>query len=408
MFLARKPISNTAYYACTGSFNGLGSYYVFLIFLSYMIPVLINGVMTIDVGGVSAYGLAGDGHLNYVVLWSVAIFCFLFGAGRLQGPVRFNVSPQTISALWLAFLVIAPISIVLKILLRSQGVYDSYAFDSGQMTGGVWSMSMSFSELSVYLFALSLAVGNRKLTIGFFFLVCLNLLHGTRIFFVSAVSIFVFYYVSARGISWARFLSISLAFVLLLIGAAVTFIIRSSVVIDWSNPIEVFQYAISPVIYESVFSQLAMLDFANGIHILFNCNPFNYVLDIVGFVLPRFINPDKDSMCIDYLASLQPLGALNGIFGVFAYFQYFSFIFFLILGIAARIIFLKARKNVYFFSLAIYIFGSIILRLVRDGPVYAIKFVSVALFGCLMIYLAQRFLAAIAEPPQDDGVGKTA
>ena len=59
------------------------------------------------------------------------------------------------------------------------------------------------------------------------------------------------------------------------------------------------------------------------------------------------LNPGKDKLCIDYLAELQFLGALNGVFGAFAYFQWAFGILFLAFGLTGRLLFQYGRRNIF-------------------------------------------------------------
>lgn len=367
-------------------FTGMGTAYAGAIFLLYMAPVLLAGLLALEVGGVAAIGLNGQAaYLRYLTVWALAIIPFLLGAGICRGSVVLREPEQLKSSMWMIVFALSPIVIGLKLMLVSAGVYESYAFDSGLMSGGIWSLSMSFSEMCLFLFAVAVAMGDARLMLATGALIGLNLLHGTRIFAVCAVSIFFFYWISVRTLTLKRLVLAGLAFIAVLFVSFLVFKARSNVELDYQDTAILIEYLVSPIVFESLFSQLALIDLANGVPIALRCTGLDYFYDLVSFLLPRALNPDKDDQCISYLFALQPLGALNGVFGIHAYFGAFSALFFLAFGLLGRFLWTLGRSNFYFLALTLYFFGSLVLRLVRDGPIHAVKYLSVAVFTCLVI-----------------------
>ncbi len=384
-------------------FNGRGSLYVFSIFLLYIVPVLTSQAINFDIGGAGSIGLEGAGAVaEYLVLWTVAVVSFMLGMGSIRGSVALALPRHAVKSIAGLLMVVGPATIATKVLLQRQGVYESYAFDSGQMSGGVWTFSMALAEIDLYLFAASLLLKNAKLTAACLFLVALNLIHGTRIFAAGAISISYFFWISTHQISLKKFMAMVVSVFLVVGLGMVIFIFRSHVEIDYSQYDQLFKYFISPIVYESLFSQLALIDFANGLKINFVCSPIDYYFDVLGFIVPRILNPDKDALCISYLDDLQPLGALNGVFAVYAYFGTFSFVLFGLFGFIGRAFFRFGRRNYYAMTLSLYFSGSIVLRLVRDGPVYAMKFLSMAVFGCLSLFVIELMLEKLSLRKQGD------
>ncbi len=368
-----------------------GAAYVAFIFVSYMVPVLLNSLVQIDLGGLSTIALSDVGAATkYIFLWAAALAFFFLGSGIPTGRIDVALPPVVKSAMWLFLGVTGPILIALKVELAAQGVYDAYAFDTGAMVGGVWSMSTALSEMVLYAFAMALLLKDRWLMLISFALLSLNLLHGTRIFTVCALSIFIFWWIATHRV---RLRSVAIAVVVamaIVLGSLGVFLQRSNVDLSSSDATEVAQYVVSPVLYESVFSQISLIALANGDPLEFRCNPVDFVFDLASFLTPRALNPGKDKLCIDYLSELQFLGALNGVFGAFGYFQWFFGVLFIAFGLTGRWLFRVGRKNIFFLSLAIYFFGSISVRLLRDGPILAAKFLSVAVFASIVLFAMSR------------------
>jgi hypothetical protein len=135
---------------------------------------------------------------------------------------------------------------------------------------------------------------------------------------------------------------------------------------------------LSPIVYESLFSQLSLRNVVNTSDIMNSTGALpDFFVDVFSFITPRFLLPDKDSFL--YLArftELSPLGAFNGYATGLIYFGVFWPIFYLLLGGLASWLYRKARTNAYWLIFYVYFTADALFRFMRDGYVIPIKIIA--------------------------------
>jgi len=268
-----------------------------------------------------------------------------------------------------------------KLYLIPDGVYSSYAFDTGKMASPIWTLSMFLSEAIVAISIVFLTSSGKNDRLWYYFLnsiLLINLLHGTRIFFIITILIYFCWMFHSGKLKLnirivlrllALFLFIALFFYLL-------FMYRSNV--QFSRESFSLEKIISPIIYESVFSQISLLRTLEYDLIDKEIEAFRLYTDTLIFITPRFIIPEKDSlMLLSELAKkgyvLSPLGACNGYAAAIVYLGYlFPFLYFL-LGMFTAFLCRISVYSRYFEIIYIYFVADILFRFVRDGLIIPSK-----------------------------------
>ena len=386
-----------------------------IINIGYCGPVLLAYALGYSEGGVAetldiSSSLIVDFGLIYflavVAFWAGAVLMEKFGwITTLRSARHYQ---QSIALFGIKFMTSAVCIalIVTKLLLIPAGIYSSYAFDSNQMTGGVWSMSMALSEVLVALL-LALLVGTRRITspwfIAAFLCLSINLLHGTRIFdVVIVVGVVCYYWITTEfDARRLRKLLFSLA-----LAVAVLYVVFSSrAQYLYSDDSTGWTVAISPVVYEAVFSQTSLFRFLDNYSVSLVGDPVGFIADAVSFTLPRFLNPEKDvGGTLQPYAWLSPLGAFAGHAAGLIYFGYMLPVFYFLLGAFASWLQRMSRRDSYFFVVYIYFISDILLRLMRDGFIYPVKYlvdscgvlVMAALLSSLLSAASTRYLRRAA------------
>jgi hypothetical protein len=241
---------------------------LFLLFnLFYFAPLL--GVMLFSY---SEGGAAKAADLDWDVIRKITYIyllgSFAFVCGSRFGPFLGLVTTRPIAQRALRLiglnrpfrlLCLATIGMFLlsKVLLRPLGVYSEYAFVTDSMTGGVWSFSMFCSE-SLLLLSIVVLFSSARRNVSWFLILTgingINLLHGTRIFFIIAGITFCFYQYVRGNLTFKIAI---LAFGGVLLVSYLVFLSRSQVEMDDQT----FSFAplISPIVFESIFSQLSLV-----------------------------------------------------------------------------------------------------------------------------------------------------
>ena len=356
----------------------------FLIFnVFYYVPVL--GIVWFDYseGGTSAAADL-DSILTKRLTWIyvLGLGAFLFGSlcTRLlwkPNPSEKDAPPLQMFKLGTSFKVVCLamvlIFLVSKFLLIPSGVYSDYAFDTENMTSGVWSFSMFCAESLVFLSIMVLFSTIKHNVRWFLFLSVINganLLHGTRIFFiVGAIALALYLYLNGK-------LTLKLAVAglagILVLGYLV-FLSRSHIESDDQT----FSAArlISPIMYESIFSQLSLIETVRHPELWnFWGSVHNFFLDAIYLTVPRFLSPDKDKLLfISRFADLSPLGAFSGYAQGLIYFGIFFPCFYFVLGIMAGWLFHLARNSRFWSVLYVYFVCDFLFRIMRDGYIIPIK-----------------------------------
>lgn len=283
-----------------------------------------------------------------VLFYSCAIISFLSGCGlaylgweAIKTKKSIFIQPATTTPVWnnrnyalsgwkkIIILSVCFALFFAKALLINEGVYNSYAFDSGGMDSKLWRVSMGLSEMAIAFFAFSLVAKHWRLAGLLLLCISINLLHGTRIYFMIAVFMIMYerIYLS-RAITFRRamFLSLIVGCVLLFAFLAV-FFHRSGV--TYSLRDLDFETIISPIIYESIFNQISFVRMLK-IHIYSALDPDvpRLFYDIFVFRMPKFMT-DGVILHTSEFGELSPLGGMSGFATALIYFgQLYPLVYF--------------------------------------------------------------------------------
>jgi hypothetical protein len=381
---------------------------LFFIFynLLYLLPLLLAfGFGYEDEGSVGrVLGVTGTTILKACAIYMAGIIAFVAGSsgihflswskyGRLPAPRPFRQFQIGIAE-WLAIGILIAVFVSTKIALVPLGVYNAYAFDTGLMdSNGIWSFSTFCSEAMV-LVALIVLFSNAKHNIAVFLLLSgingINLLHGTRIFFISSMMSLMLY-ANVRGkITYKAVLfygPILGTGVLLL--TYLVFLSRSAVDVAGAfTPAKL----ISPLIYESVFSQMSLLTLIKTPMIWGGLDTLGWFPhDVFVFTIPRFLVPDKGELqYIGQFYWLSPLGAFNGYAQALLYFGLlFPFCYFL-LGVLGSWLFRLGMRSPWWFIFYALFTEDFFLHLARDGYIISTKMLLNSL-ELLAILIAWRY-----------------
>ena len=285
-----------------------------------------------------------------------------------------------------------------KVLLLPLGVYSDYAFDTESMIGGVWSFSMFCSE-SLLLLSIVVLFSNAQRNVLWFLILTgingINLLHGTRIFFmVAAIAFCLNLYVRGK----LTFRLGILAFCSTLALGYFVFLSRSHVEVDDRT----FSAArvISPIMFEGIFSQLSLIGTIKHPEIWsFWGSPHHFFLDALYFVTPRFLLPGKDGMLfINRFSDLSPLGGFSGYAEGLIYFGVFFPVLYLIVGIVADWLLRHARHSQFWSVIYVYFVSDILFHIMR-GYIMEIKMLANGLvILAIVVFLQPRANSARAYP----------
>lgn len=298
----------------------------------------------------------------------------------------------------IALLILVPVFIISKIALIPTGVYHEYAFDADLMSGPVWTFSTFCSETLILAQIIFLFNRNRHNVWMFCILSGLNginLLHGTRVFFIITVMIGILYaymrgYLPLRRIIlWGP-----PSFMAILLIAYLIFLRRMSLSAD--NAFSMVKI-VSPIIWESLFSQLSLIGVLTipGVWAL-GGHASHFFIDVVIFSLPRIIVPDKSlllySSTFDYLS---PKGAFNGYALGLIYFGIFYPLFYFVLGVVGSSLYAKAQVSSWWMILYGFFTADFLFRIMRDGYVIPFKML-INTFELLIILIVWRYIYGFA------------
>jgi len=363
----------------------------------YFLPILfiyLSGY--VDVGAADAIGLL-DSRLVFemTTIYAEGIIAYTVGSFVTEWLLkRFRVTSSSVayptlhlgSAERISVTLIAGLFICVKAAMIPLGVYHVYAADSGEMTGGIWSFSMVCSECLLLASILVLNSDSKWNVSGFVLLSVLNgvnLLHGTRIIFIVNIMAYVLYlYVNGR-LTLKRILILGpLLFTGVVALAFFVFLSRSGS--DLGEQLSIAR-ALSPIIYESVFSQLSLGAVVNTPDIMNSTGSLpSFLVDIILFTAPRFLVPDKDALTyIHQFNALSPLGAFNGYAAGLIYFGVFWPLFYVVLGGIASWLYSKAKGSPYSWIFYSYFTSDVLFRFMRDGYLIPVK-----ILGDMLVLLA--------------------
>lgn len=356
----------------------------FLFFnLVYFLPLLGVALFNYSEGGTStAADLDFDVTRKITFVYLLGILAFVCGS-KLSPFLGFASTRPILQRALRLFGLNSPfrllcwamvgLFVVSKVLLVGLGVYSQYAFETDSMTGGVWSFSMFCSESLLFLSIVVLFSNARRNVLWFLILTGINginLLHGTRIFFIIAGITFCFYlYLRVRLTLKIAILAFSGS----LLVSYLIFLSRSKVEVD----VQTFSFTrvISPIMYEGIFSQLSLIETIKHPQLWSLWGSLhNFFLDALYFVIPRFLLPGKDEILfINRFSDLSPLGAFSGYAQGLIYFGVFFPLFYCILGIIAGWLLRQAKDSQFWSAIYVYFVCDFMFRIMRDGYIIPIK-----------------------------------
>lgn len=316
-------------------------------------PVLYVYFFGFTEGGADSVFLLTPHLLDMMInFYFVMVLSFFFGS-RLVG---FGVVLDTNKGIFdkvsynsnifnFIFFVVVAVHVLFKFLLVNEGVYDSYAFDSGAMESKVWTVSMGLTELVISLFVFFLFTDNPKKAFICFLAISLNLLHGSRIFTLIGLFVYCFYFIYyVRAISGVKVLVYGCGlFFIVLISFFMVFAYRSGIKIEF-GAID-FDVLISPIVYESLFNQVSFLTMLGKLEQqVVSFSPYMFVLDSIKFTLPSFFNA-RDTLYVSSFGNLSPLGGLSGYASAIIYFSNYSFLWYFMIGVFLSFLMRASRSK---------------------------------------------------------------
>ncbi len=372
----------------------------------YYLPILLVFLWGYQEGGVESFvSFSTTTMVAITCIYFVGFFSFICGAKmttalKALGPthgIHYKRRPWIDIRLSDKFVIFLMVLCFLasKIAIIPLGVYSTYAFDSGKMTGGVWTFSTFCSEALLLISILVLFSSYKRRVPLFIFLSlinCVNLLHGTRIFFISTVLAAIIYAYVIGHLSIRRMLIVGpITFTLLLGLTYVVFLLRSSVSLEGGLTAE---RLLSPLVYESVFSQISLVGAANAPKVWGTLySGLYFISDALINSMPRLLLPDKDALLyIDKYAYLSPLGGFNGYAQGLIYFGLFFPVFYFIVGFFASFLYQKAKSSGWWLVIYIYFTADFLFRIMRDGYLIPIKgMINCLEILCILVVLRKLF-----------------
>jgi oligosaccharide repeat unit polymerase len=368
----------------------------------YFFPLLFVFLLGYEQGGIEEIlAISGATMRRICFAYGSGIAAFVVGAytpAFLSWSLKGRSRPVS-QTRWLQIGVTEKIAIVIvciifvasKASLVPLGVYRDYAFDTDSMIGGRWTFSMFCSEAMVLAGIVLLFSKSKKRLRNFFIISALNglnLLHGTRIFFISTVMVLVMYgYVRGKVTLKRAMLYGPLVFAFVLGLTYITFLSRSHVSTTGAfSAVAV----VSPVVYESVLSQMSLIGVLGPTPVGDTLgHPLRFVMDIFLFTVPRFLLPDKESFIyIERFYYLSPFGAFNGYAQGIIYFGVLFPVFYFLLGLTGSYLYRKSGQNPWWFLLYIFFTADFLLHIMRDGYLVPFKMlINTAEFIFILILL---------------------
>jgi hypothetical protein len=355
----------------------------------YYVPLLVIYIWGYSEGNaVKEIALDPDSFSAITILYVEGLIAFSLGSllastfqSRFLNAQRnwsSSAQPHLGTAEKLTVLLVAGMFICAKAALVPLGVYSIYAFDTGEMTSGIWSFSMFSAECVLLMSILVLFSGiryNKSLFLVLSLLNGINLLHGTRIIFIVNVMVIIVYAYLRGSLTLRKMVIFGPIFFAAVLGVTYTvFLSRSSA---FGNELSIAR-VLSPIVYESLFSQLSLRNVVNTQDIMNSTGALPaFFVDVFSFITPRFLLPDKDSLLyLSRFNELSPLGAFNGYATGLIYFGVFWPIFYFVLGGLASWLYRKARTNAYWLIFYVYFTADALFRFMRDGYVIPIKIIA--------------------------------
>lgn len=389
-----------------------------LIFLAlnclYFIPILGVFFFNYSEGGtITLADLDAMTLKRTIAVYLAGIIAFLLGSGTAHKPALFLSNNNEVRILrrfeirnsfWAITLVVIAGLLISKVLLIPEGVYAEYAFDTQNMTSGMWNFSMFCSE-SLLLLSIALLFSTHKHNVRWFLALsavdATNLLHGTRVFFMIAGLTLCFYAFLRRKLNWR--VAVALVLIAISIGYVV-FLSRSNAVVDTEalSPARL----ISPIMYESIFSQLSLFEAVRSPQLWDTFgSPHNLLLDTFYFLVPRFLFPDKDqALFIDRFGDLSPLGAFSGYAQGLIYLGFLFPLFYFVLGRIAAWLFRRAETSGFWAVGYVYFVCDSFFRIMRDGYIIPIKMLINGLTILALMAVLDRGFNFLSGPAPADAM----
>lgn len=387
---------------------------------AYLLPLVAVFVWGYSEGGAGETARVDISTMGLIcgvyVLGSVAFTC---GAGSFTALQHMRLGTQRPWAAPLYTLTLADrlalvglvgLFVLTKVALVPLGVYQRYAFDTGEMSGGVWSFSMFCSEAMILAAVLVLFSSSKWNVRGFLLLSAINgvnLLHGSRVFFVITVMAAVLYaYVRGHLTLRRVFIYGPLALLALLTLGYFVFLSRTGASLE--GAFSAAQLA-SPLVYESVFSQQSLMTLIGSPDTWDRWGHFGQFLqDIVLNTSPRLLVPEKDELVyFNEYAYLTPLGGFNGYGAGLIYFGLFFPVMYFALGAIGSWLQAKARDSSWWLVLYGYFCASTLFRIMRDGYLIPIKMLINAVQILLILTLLRALFRGVSATMQADSAAHT-
>jgi hypothetical protein len=286
-----------------------------------------------------------------------------------------------------------------KIALIPLGVYNTYTIE--MMTGGAWSFSAFCSETLVLIQVLVLfsRLSHRlSIFLGLCVVNGINLLHGSRVFFIiNAMTALFFFYIQGKVKMKRVILFGPPAFFLVLCATYAVYLSRMSA---FGMELSAGQL-VSPLVYESVFSQFSIIGTVSHTDLwLATGRVGEFLKDVALFSTPRILIPDKESMLfIPRFDYLSPKGAFNGYAAALLYFGFLFPIFYYTLGLFGDWLYRSSRRSSWHFILYVYFSVDFCLHIMRDGLLIPIKMLTNAVQILVLLYLANWFSSFLSSKP---------
>ncbi len=382
--------------------------------LIYFVPLLLVYLLGYSEGGADeVLGMGTPAMLRITGLYVIGFISFALGTQvkrflywMLRVKYKTNWNPSwfrltisetiLVSTLVLAF-------VISKIAIIPLGVYHEYAFDADLMGGPLWSFSMFCSEM-LLLLAIVILFSKSKHNKQWFFLLsainAINLLHGTRVFFIITVMTLGLYAYIRGHLPMRRILIYApLAFLSVLTLTYIIYLFRESASLSGAfSPAKL----VSPIVYESIFSQFSLITIVNNPTIVTTTGHIvDFFSDIALFTIPRVLYPDKaNQLYFGQFNWLSPKGGFNGYAASLIYFGAFFPMFYFSLGVVGTWLYGKAQKSSWWFILYTYFTADFLFRIMRDGFDIPMKMMINATQLLALLYVSRYLFALISSKPQ--------
>lgn len=304
--------------------------------------------------------------------WSTPKFAWLLGQKTYKPVEIAKIHIYQIDKIILGGLICA--FLISKLMLIPTGAYSTYAFGSSMMETSAWTTSMFFSETLAFAALIALFSDLRHNVMAFVFLSALNginLLHGTRNFFVTAMTGALLYLYVRKRVSLLRMFlyGLSSACAAVLLGYIV-YLTRAHAA--WSD-FSVLA-VLSPITFESVFSQISLINVLGHPELFEHFGHIgHFIADVFVFTSPRLLVGDKEALLwSNNFSSFSPLGAFNGFAMGLLYFGYLLPLAYFLLGLASGALRRFANTS-YGAALYVYFCCDFVYRVQRDGYVIPAK-----------------------------------